>query len=138
MSLESQTFGIRWNDGSNDSVAIDDLITGSLSLKADVTLGAGTVTDQQIQTGFDVTTMKGVVIVVTGNPATTVVLETNNGGSPVHTMTFAAGGGVVFWSEKFPAELLNPFKVLSTTDVTNIYATKSGVDTPRVRIFILN
>jgi hypothetical protein len=138
VSLEPQTFGVKFNDGSNDSLTMNYLITGSIGPKVDVTLAAGTVTDQEIQLGFDVTTMKGVLVLVTGNDLASVVLETNSAGSPVHTYTFLAGGGVIFWCNKFPAEVLNPFKVISATDVTTMFVTKSGADTPRIRIFVLN
>lgn len=138
MSLDPQTFGVIFSDGSDDSFTQRTEFTGSISTKASVTLGAGAVTDQEVQIGFDVTTMKAVCIRVTDNPATTVVLETNVAGTPVHTMTFPAGGGMLLWTEDSPAEILNPFKGLSTTDVTTIFLTKTGADTPTVDIVVLN
>jgi hypothetical protein len=136
--LSDQTFGLIWSDGSDDSFTQRSTYSGNTSIKETVTLGAGTVTDQLVQIGFDVTTMKGVMIRVTDNPNTTVVLQTNDGGTPVHTMTFPAGGGLLFWTDDFPSEILNPFKVLSTTDVSAIYLSKTGADTPTVEIRVLN
>lgn len=137
MSL-SQNFGVSWSGGSTGSIAQTDTYTGSVGASLSFTLGAGTVTDQQYQIGFDVTAMIGIIVTVTGNDNTTVVLKTNNSGSPIQTMTFPAGGGQLFWTDKFPAEIINPFKLLSTTDVTTTYWTKSGSDTPTVNIRILN
>lgn len=140
LGLASQTFGVIWSDGSDDSFTLRTLITGTLAVKIDVTLGAGTVTDQLVDIGFDVTTMKGVAISVEDNAATTVIIHGNDvgGGSPIWTLTFPAGGGKLFWSSDFPAEVLNPFKALSTTDVTSLYLTKTGADTPTVRIRVFN
>lgn len=133
----TQQFGVYHAGGALPTISSRPDFTGTIFPGAVVTLGAGTVTDQEIQLGFDVTTLKGVIITVEDNDATTVVLETNNSGAPIHTMTFPIGGGMVFWNEQFPAEILNPFKVLDTTDVTTIFVTKSGADTPTIRIQIL-
>jgi hypothetical protein len=127
-----QTFGIRWLGGSAPAVNLAPAITGDTSIESEFTLGAGTVTDQQQQFGFDKDNLKAILITVSDNPATTVVLETNavdaTGGQ---TLTFPAGGGELLWTNRSP--LANPI----TADVTTTYWTKSGVDTPRVKVRIL-
>lgn len=137
MSL-TQTLGVAWSGGGAGAIAQNDTFSGSVAGLLSFTLAAGTVTDEQYQIGFDVTTMIGIVITVTGNDNTTVVLKTNSTSVPIQTMTFPAGGGTLFWTDQFPAEVINPFKLLSATDVTTTYWTKSGTDTPTVNIRILN
>ncbi len=129
----TQKFGVSWLDtdssarvtGSGDSV-------GDTEIGLDFVLGTGTVTDQEQQIGFDVANLKGFLLVVTGNDATTVVMKTNSTGSPALTLTVPIGGGEMVWSNRSPQA--NPF---GSTDVTTLYFTKSGSDTPRVQIRIL-
>lgn len=131
MALE-QIFGVYWSGGAAPLVSVRPTIEGDTSINSVFTLAAGTVTNQEQQIGFDVADVEGVLITVEDNPATTVVLKTNDTGSPGHTKTFPIGGGELFWSSRSPET--NPF---GSTDVTTTYWTKTGVDEPTVTIRIL-
>jgi hypothetical protein len=127
-----QKFGVRWSGGSAPTIAADATLTGDTAIESEFTLGAGTVTDQQQQFGFDKDNLKGILITVSDNPATTVVLETNaTDAAGGQTITFPVGGGELFWTSRSP--LPNPI----TADVTTTYWTKTGVDTPTVKVRIL-
>lgn len=138
LGVFTQRFGVSWVDADSSArlASSGEDVTGDTELGFDVTLGAGTVTDQEQQVGLDVANLKGVLFVVTGNAGTTVVIETNDAGTPDHTLTFPAGGGELVWSSRFPSQVANPF---GSTDVTTFFITKTGSDTPRVRArFLLN
>lgn len=127
-----QTFGVYWSGGSAPTISNRNTYTGDTTVETEFTLGAGTVTDQQQQFGFDVAAIKGLLITVTGNAATTVVLETNatdaTGGQ---TFTFPVGGGELYWTSK------SPLSCPISTDVSTTYWTKTGADTPTVNIRVL-
>jgi hypothetical protein len=128
----TEVFGVIWSGGSAPSITKRPDLTANTSVVSEFTLAAGTVTDQEQDFGFDAADVEGVLITVEDNDLATVTMETNavdaTGG---HTFTFPIGGGEMFWSSRFPAEVANPF---GSTDVNTTYWTKSGADEPTVKI----
>lgn len=92
---------------------------------------AASASNVRRQVGFDVANLKGILITVSGNTGGTVVLKTNDTGSPGTTLTFPAGGGELFWTHRSP--LSNPF---GSTDVTDLYFTNNGTADATVEIHV--
>lgn len=131
MPLSTQVFGVIFSDGSDDGVTVRPELTGNAGVKETITLGTGTVTDQQEDIGFQAAGIKGILITVDANPATTVVVKTNSTSAPDNTFTFPIGGGELFWTSR------SPVACPVTVTVTKLYLTKTGVDTPTVKIRVL-
>lgn len=125
----TDVFGPYYSDGG-ETIGPPSLrpeLTGTARAMLSTTL-AGAVTNQQEDVAFTVAALKGILITVSGNATTTVVLKTNSSGSPADTLTFPIGGGELFWTNRSPAT--NPI----TTAVTTTFWTHAGSETVTVRI----
>jgi hypothetical protein len=125
--MPTEKFGVTWTPSTGSGLSVSPDITGDTTLGSDFSI-AGAQTNQQQQIGFDVANLKGVIITVSGNATHTVVLKTNDTGSPAHTKTFPIGGGELFWNNRSPET--SPF---GSTDITTTYWTHGGAQTVSVR-----
>lgn len=132
MADVTQRFPVGWSDGSTPSISKNPALTGTVAAKVEVTLVAGAITDQLLTVAFDKDTLKGVLISVEDNDLATVTIETNatdHAGGDI--FIFPIGGGELYWTNRFPSEVAQPF----SADVTKMYLTKSATaDTPTVRV----
>lgn len=122
------TFSIGWT-GNADPVSSRPTITHDTGIVQEFTL-AGSTTNQEMQIGFDVANLKGVIVTVTDNNGA-VTLKTNSTGSPDLTWVFASGGAEAYWTSRSP--MSNPF---GSTDVTTTYWTNAGSATATVKVRI--
>jgi hypothetical protein len=102
-------------------------VTGTARSQLDATL-AGAVTHQQEDVSFTIAALKGILITVSGNATTTVVLKTNSSGSPDNTFTFPIGGGELLWTSRSPATI--PFGAA----VTTTFWSHAGSETVTVKL----
>lgn len=104
-------------------------ITGDSAVLLNFTIATAT-TDQEQTVGFIATAVKLVHIQADG----AVTLETNSGGAPAHTFTFPSGGGELYWDNRFPTQVANPF---GATAVTSTFWTNNSGATVTVTMKIL-
>lgn len=119
-------FGV-YTDSGGTAISVRETVTGTARAQLDTTL-AGAVTNQQEDVAFTIAALKGILVTVSGNATTTVVLKTNGSGSPDNTLTFPIGGGELLWSSRSPAT--NPI----TAAVTTTYWTHAGTETVTIKL----
>lgn len=125
----TDTYGPYYSDGGSTigPPTLAPALTGTARAQLETTL-AGAVTNQQEDVAFTIAALKGVLITVSGNATTTVVLKTNSSGSPDDTLTFPIGGGELLWTSRSPAD--NPFSAA----VTVTFWTHAGSETVTVKL----
>lgn len=132
-----QNFGVSWSGGAAPAISLKPTLTGDTEIGSTFTLGAGTVTDQEMQFGFDKDNIKGILITVEDNDLATVTMETNasdHAGGQI--FVFPIGGGELYFTNRAPTSggsSMNPI----STDVATTFWTKTGADTPTVKIRVL-
>jgi hypothetical protein len=119
---------VRTNNGSITIPSVS--VSGDAELVYDDTIAAG-ATNKQIVLAVDVSEVKCIVIAVDGlTTGKTILIETNNSGTPVDTITLTADVKGVVWYTGSTAD--NPL----TTDVTAFYVTSDDTVARRLRIYV--
>lgn len=113
----THTFVRGWNNGGS-SISKTLGVTSGAELNVDESIPAAT-TDQLVAFAMDVSQLKGLFIVSDKD----LLVQTNDGTTPINTITLAAGVPFVWVNGDAP--LRDTAGAVITTDITRLYATNA-------------